>query len=696
LKNSENTLEYKFYKIAVDIPLIGERSVFTYRSPFLLSTGDLVIVPVGDGDAPHLGVVVEEVFNYNGEEVDISSLKDVISTVRHLLFPEWYVSFVMDISRRLLVSPFSIFRISYDRSLMNVGTYRILVGIDKECLPGRSQKLKILIDMLSSQGYVMWKEVRKLFGRDAGRLWKRLKDMGCAVEYMAPPMVDKHVPSSPWLRCRDGKWPLPMAVGALGKKEVERRLKSGECRLSYVSPMSTDADITPFFTTIKGGLTDLVKILSNQKGRVLVIARNRNVATALAKSLIKMGVSGVIGPTMGKRQLFSHITRETGDGIYVLPPGYIFKPWLVSPSIVFYDVDDVSIPLSGGAMIRMPEVVNVVRDHVKSLFYISPFPHIYIAHISDKVEDNLLLDNITLVEKKPLEVIDDSVANEIKDVIDGDGKVLVFASRLGYKTAVLCRDCGYVQRCPVCGFTMVYHMKIDSMVCHRCGHREKKMDVCPKCGGNNIILVGTGIELIEEELKARFGRVCVESSTRRRKCGKSEKLILGTFRFYRYFSEGYDLVYVPDMDFMWSIPTYTVWEDTMRLVYRLSHIGKKVIIGTNIPHIWKERMEESFSSFVDRELGERKLMSLPPYTPLLHMEYGHEDMNESKSRINHIYNFLHKQRWGDVWTPEFAGRFPNDGLYRWAIKVSLPHGVPSALLEFLEKTRPLLYYLTTV
>ena len=134
----------------------------------------------------------------------------------------------------------------------------------------------------------------------------------------------------------------------------------------------------------------------------------------------------------------------------------------------------------------------------------------------------------------------------------------------------------------------------------------------------------------------------------------------------------------------------------MRLVYRLAHIGKNLVIGTNIPHIWKERLEESFSSFVNRELGERKMMSLPPYIPILHMEYGHEDMDESKSRINHIYEFLQKKDWGDVWTPEFVGRFKRDGLYRWSIKISLSRGVSSALLEFLEKTRPLLYHLTTV
>ena len=688
-------MEYKFYKIAVDIPLIGERSVFTYRSPFLLSTGDLVMVPVGEGDAPRLGVVIGEVTSDADNEVDVSSLKDVLSTVRPLLFPEWYVSFVMDVSRRLLVSPFSIFRISYDKSLMDIGTYRLLVGVDKECSPGRSQKLKTLMDMLSSRGYVVWREVKKLFGRDAGRLWKRLKDMGCAVEYVAPPVVEGGKTSSPWLQCKDGKWPLPMAVGALGRKEVERRLRNGECRLTYVSALSTNENTSHPFTTIKGGLNDLVKVLSNHKGRFLVITRNSSIATALAKSLIKKGISGVIGPTMGREQILSHITSGSADGIYVLPPGYIFKPWLVPPSIVFYDVDDISIPLPSGASVRMPDVVNVLGDHVRSIFYISPFPSLYIAHISDKVEDNLPLDNITLIDKKPLEVIDGDVEKEIKNVIDGGGRVLVFASRLGYKTAVLCRDCGYVQKCPVCGFTMVYHMKIDSMVCHRCGHREKKMEVCPECGGSNIVLVGTGIELIEEELKARFGHVCLESSTSRRKCGKSEKLILATFRFYRYFSEGYDLVYVPDMDFLWSIPTYTVWEDTMRLVYRLSHIGKKVLIGTNIPHIWKDRLAESFSSFVERELGERNLMSLPPYTPLLHMEYGHENMDEIRKRINHLYDFLQRKGWGDVWTPEFVGRHRSDGLYRWAIKISLSHGISPGLMEFIEKTRPLSYYLVT-
>ena len=57
----ESTLEYRYYKIAVDLPLIGERAVLTYRSPFLVDKGDIVLVPAGKGDRYVLGVVISQV-----------------------------------------------------------------------------------------------------------------------------------------------------------------------------------------------------------------------------------------------------------------------------------------------------------------------------------------------------------------------------------------------------------------------------------------------------------------------------------------------------------------------------------------------------------------------------------------------------------------------------------------------------------
>ncbi|UZN23387.1 hypothetical protein GM182_05850 [bacterium 3DAC] len=691
----ENTLEYKYYKVAVDTPLIGERSVFTYRSLFLLHTGDLVVVPVGKGDAPKYGVVVGDA----DEVPDTLEIKEILQVAYQGLFPHWYVEFVLDVSDRLLIPPFNIFLISYDKTLMDISRIRLLMYTGKDCPISKSPDFNILVSDLQEHGYLLWRDVKKRFGSKAGRLWKRLKDAGCGEEIIGNRMYNPKVSASVWLVCQDKEYPLEMALVSFGKKAVSHMIGSGKCKIVYYVPSIRAGENNGHqkgLFTIKGTVDDVISLVMQMKGKVAVVVRNRSVAVGLAKKMAKAGVSRVISPTLNKEKLLSYVVSDM-VGVFVVPTGYIFKPWYGLDSIIFYDIDDISIPFRDGGFVRVPDLVPIVSKYVDGVYYISPFPVPSIAHISDNVDDSYVPDNITIVDKPKEEVLHRETVERMKDIIEQGGRVLVYASRLGYRTAVLCRSCGYVQRCPVCGFTMVYHLKEDTMICHRCGHREPSMSVCPKCGSSDIVMVGTGIELVESELRQIFGdMLCVQSSNQRRKCPESSSIVLATFRFYRYFvGDRFDIVYIPDMDFMWAIPEYTVWEETMRRVHRLAMVGKEVVIATNIADIWKERLEEGYRSFVDREIGERKLLSFPPYVSILHMEYGSENYKDIKAKVEHFYEILVSSKLGDVWTPEFIGRYQKDGLYRWMIRMSVEEISPD-LVDFIERTHPLKYYLSTL
>ncbi len=691
--SSEDTLAYKYYKVAIDTPLIGERSVFTYRSLFLLHPGDLVVVPVGKGDAPRYGIVVGI-----ADEVPAGvEIKDVSQVAYRGLFPRWYVHFVLDVSTKLLIPPFNVFLISYDKTLMDISRIRLLMYTGKTCPISKSPALNILASDLQEHGYLLWRDVRKRFGSKAGRLWKRLKDVGCATETIGSRAYTPKASADVWLVCQDKEYPLKIALASFGRKTVLQMLEVGHCKVVYYTPDSAeDSGNERGLFTIKGTIDDVIELVKKMSGKVAVVVRNRSVATGLAKKMVKQGINRVISPTLKKKELLSYIVSDIA-GVFVVSPGYVFKPWHGLSTVIFYDIDDVSIPFRDGAYMSLPEVVPILRSYVDSIYYVSPFPNLSIADMSDDVKEQYIPGNITVISKPRDEVLHADTLQKMKDIVGRGGRVLVYASRLGYKTAVLCRHCGYVQKCPVCGFTMVYHLKEDKMICHRCGHTEHPMATCPKCGSSDIVMVGTGIELIETELRRVFGdALCVQSSSRRKKCSPDKPVVLATFRFYRYFvGDPFDMVYVPDMDFMWAIPEYTVWETTMRRIHRLAMAGKEIVIATNISDVWKERLDERYMSFVRRELGERKLLSFPPFVPILTLEYGGEDYKDTRAKVEHFYEILVNSKCGEVWNPEFVGRFSTDGLYRWMIRLSLDT-IPSQIIEFVEKTHPIRYYLSTL
>ena len=67
----------------------------------------------------------------------------------------------------------------------------------------------------------------------------------------------------------------------------------------------------------------------------------------------------------------------------------------------------------------------------------------------------------------------------------------------------MCRDCGFVLKCPNCDISLTLHMDSRSMKCHYCGH-EPIPKQCPNCHSRKIRYYGTGTEKVEQELKTKF------------------------------------------------------------------------------------------------------------------------------------------------------------------------------------------------
>jgi primosomal protein N' (replication factor Y) len=84
-------------------------------------------------------------------------------------------------------------------------------------------------------------------------------------------------------------------------------------------------------------------------------------------------------------------------------------------------------------------------------------------------------------------------------------QVLFFLNRRGYAPLTLCRACGHRWQCPQCDAWLVEHRFRRALVCHHCGHTERRPVQCVACGAEeSLAACGPGVERIAEEVAGAF------------------------------------------------------------------------------------------------------------------------------------------------------------------------------------------------
>jgi primosomal protein N' (replication factor Y) len=97
------------------------------------------------------------------------------------------------------------------------------------------------------------------------------------------------------------------------------------------------------------------------------------------------------------------------------------------------------------------------------------------------------------------------LAQAIAETISRGEQALLFLNRRGYAPLTLCRDCGHRFRCTQCDAWLVEHRFRRALVCHHCGHVERRPDACPECGATeSLAACGPGVERLAEEAATLF------------------------------------------------------------------------------------------------------------------------------------------------------------------------------------------------
>ena len=236
----------------------------------------------------------------------------------------------------------------------------------------------------------------------------------------------------------------------------------------------------------------------------------------------------------------------------------------------------------------------------------------------------------------------DEVHRELKKTIESGNQALFFLNRRGFAPYVFCNSCYKRILCPNCDVGLVFHKKIDNLICHHCGYKsllENNKKICKesekKC---DLFLYGPGVEKIYEEIKNKNKNLNIEilTSDEMQKKGKGETIlrkfereeinvIIGT----QILAKGHHfpkltLVVIVDADFGFIGGDLRAAEKTFQLLMQVSgrsgrsRLSGKVLIQSTMADnpILKKIKEFDLNGFFLEELNIRKESGLPPFKKL--------------------------------------------------------------------------------
>jgi len=294
------------------------------------------------------------------------------------------------------------------------------------------------------------------------------------------------------------------------------------------------------------------------------------------------------------------------------------------------------------------------------------------------------------------------LVKEMKDNLESGRQTILFLNRRGFFTVLVCRECGYVARCPHCSVSLTYHKGARRQVCHICGYTASPVRRCPLCKSKDIAFSGRGTQRIEEQIKkllprARVRRMDTDSVGAR----DSHRIILDEFKAGRIdilvgtqmIAKGLDfpnvtLVGVIMADTALALADFRATEYTFQI---LSQVGGRagrgehkgmVIIQTCSPRhpALLSAVRHDYEAFFEQEIALRSELGYPPLNHFISLTVLSRNEDKSLRVCEHLARLLKP-----VMAPEdeILGPAPPPinrirGRYRWQLLLKT-HGVVSTL-----------------
>lgn len=241
-------------------------------------------------------------------------------------------------------------------------------------------------------------------------------------------------------------------------------------------------------------------------------------------------------------------------------------------------------------------------------------------------------------------------------------QVLLFINKRGYSNNLTCDNCGDVIKCPNCDITLTYHKYDETLKCHYCGHTQRVAHTCESCHEGNYIMMNTGTQKIEIEVRSLFPKSKVfrldkDTATNKESLyeilesfkNEPSSILIGT----QMIGKGHDfpsvtLVGVIDADKGMNSPSYNALEKSFNIIEQVAgRSGRgeergKVIIQTyakNNP-IFAYLSLHDYIAFYNDEIQKRQIYSYEPFGNIISVTVISENEDEARKSASRIKDAL--------------------------------------------------------
>ncbi len=239
-------------------------------------------------------------------------------------------------------------------------------------------------------------------------------------------------------------------------------------------------------------------------------------------------------------------------------------------------------------------------------------------------------------------------------------QAILFLNRRGAASAILCRDCGYVAKCPDCQIAFTYHSRAyfeglslnkERMICHHCGLVAAIPHTCPACQSARIRYLGLGTQRVEEEISQKFPHKKIIRADKDTTSTEEDyqtlyqslrdqkaDILIGT----QMIGKGLHLPAVTLVGVMLAettltIPDFRSAEKTFQLLTQVAgRAGREefgeVIIQTYLPDHYAIQCarQHDYHQFYQQEIAFRRELNYPPFSKLIKLTIQDQDNQKAQ------------------------------------------------------------------
>ncbi|WP_166824539.1 primosomal protein N' family DNA-binding protein [Brevibacterium limosum] len=226
------------------------------------------------------------------------------------------------------------------------------------------------------------------------------------------------------------------------------------------------------------------------------------------------------------------------------------------------------------------------------------------------------------------------------------GPVLVQVPRSGYYPVFACARCQEVARCPQCQATLTTQSEVGPFACRSCGYHSETFS-CLRCRSNRVRSIVRGRARTVEELARALPDIeIVESGGDHISTVLDEtpRLVVATTGAEPYVLGGYAAAIL--LDSLWPGPWMRSIDESVARRLRAASLvrsrdeGGAVYLGDEDELIRQTLTSFDPTTFMSRQLSDRKVLGFPPYRRILELTGAGVDIDTVLGEIGEVEELL--------------------------------------------------------